>query len=262
MLWEHCKSTIEAKGFVGLRKDKNGFNAYFPLGYRLPKDDKAALQDILLLMRVLEAYSPYRLGLSRHLSEQLIREIKTQKVSDKIKIGKGYKYGVQSFAAVWEFLVTTVYASTKAHYYYPECFWEIQGEKHMVGRLRPDCIHVEENNKQRVVTVIDAKYYKFGITGEVHHLPKASDIQKQITYGEYLAKTMEPAAIVQNIFVLPYEACGEGIAEVFGWAKGSWKKGNHSYTNIIGMLVDTKWLCKKAFKRDKGTEVMDATISC
>lgn len=247
MLWERCKSSLEVKGFVGLRRDAKGFNAYFPLGYRLPKDDKTAYEDINLLLDVLEKYDCSQYRLSPKLRSQLLRDIGNYGTGIRTRGQSrcGFKHGIKAFAPVWEYLVCKAYGSDDARYYYPECYWNIAGERHAAGKLKPDCIRIEDNDNGRQITVIDAKYYKYGVTKAVSDLPRASDIHKQITYGEYLARTAEPDAVIINMFVLPYEGQNGEIQDVLGSASGSWKTSNASYTNIVGVMVDTKHLMQE-----------------
>ena len=91
--------------------------------------------------------------------------------------------------------------------------------------------------------VIDAKFYKFGVSGNPADLPESSSINKQITYGEYIA-TQEwfrerygDDVPVYNAFLMPYSALDNrfGTNDIFvniGEATGDWKISGHKYERI------------------------------
>ena len=51
------------------------------------------------------------------------------------------------------------------------------------AELEPDTTMLHDNK----IYVIDAKFYKFGVSGNPGDSPESSSINKQITYGEYIA---------------------------------------------------------------------------
>lgn len=249
MLWEHCKSTIEAKGFVGLKRDNSGFNVYFPIGYSLPTEDRAAEQDIRVLLQVMGNYSR-RLRINEAVIKKLVTDISLQGMVGAhpiviAAVQTGFKHGVNYFAPIWERIVSSTFGGTPARQYYPECYWRIKRKKYKAGRLRPDCIAADEQNGAKQVVVIDAKYYRYGETKQVRDLPGASDIHKQITYGEYIAKKVDKAYRITNVFVLPGRVSTESKMEQIGIARGSWKRSRRGYEKVVAMLVDTKWLCER-----------------
>lgn len=108
--------------------------------------------------------------------------------------------------------------------------------------------------------ILDAKYYKFGITGLSTHLPATSSIQKQITYGEYIAaKHFAESNDIYNAFVMPYSA-GEndeplkfvsvGTAD---WIEYSAETENYKY--VLGILLDTKHIIQ-TYTRHNAREIL------
>ena len=98
------------------------------------------------------------------------------------------------------------------------------------------------------IFILDAKYYKFGVTGLPSHLPNTDSIQKQITYGDYIAeKGFAPRNEIFNAFLMPFckpaneefpfKFVSVGIAD---WRQYS--PGTENYNYILGILVDTKYL--------------------
>ena len=82
--------------------------------------------------------------------------------------------------------------------------------------------------------ILDAKYYKYGTTGRVGDLPESTSINKQITYGEYIAeqekfkKKHGTDYIVYNAFLMPYDkGMNDDIIKI-GEAVSDWKD-NYSY---------------------------------
>lgn len=70
--------------------------------------------------------------------------------------------------------------------YFPKTTWNLEnGKKYDNAFLEPDSIMLHDGK----VYVLDAKYYKYGWSGAPGHLPESTSINKQITYGEYIAKS-------------------------------------------------------------------------
>ena len=117
----------------------------------------------------------------------------------------------------------------------------LYGKDHNFKPLEPDTIMIYEDK----IYVIDAKYYRYGKTGNPDHLPSTSSINKQITYGEYVKekKGKDPF----NAFLMPYNMHENpfelnGEFATIGEAISKWKSGNNKYEHIQGILVDTRFL--------------------
>ena len=96
--------------------------------------------------------------------------------------------------------------------------------------------------------VLDAKLYRYGWDANPDHLPNGSDINKQITYGEYIERTTPYSGEnLYNAFVMPYNMMDNlfnisGRIENIGEAVGQWKANYKYYERIQGILIDTRYL--------------------
>ena len=144
-------------------------------------------------------------------------------------INTEYYFGVNKFAPVWEAMVDKIFGKlpqgvTKDKFN-PHCEWDlssgVRGYENPNYAMRPDTIMWDGNNKH--LYVLDAKYYKFGMTGSASDLPSSGSICKQIAYAEYVETHWKkilgvdsiatPSASLQNntqpkpiynAFLLPY----------------------------------------------------------
>lgn len=193
-----------------------------------------------------------------------------------------YRYGTTIFSAVWEKMINRVYGIDDLSKYYPHATWNVgngdeticEDDKVVSSKLRPDSIMIPANQKERKVYVLDAKYYKYGDlrfrdnndkicymkSPSAKRLPHSADINKQITYGEYIAEIEdaehgEKHPIVYNAFLMPFDANldywkNKKQMEQFknepshlhwiGEAKGNWRHNTKSYEKIQGVLLDVK----------------------
>ena len=160
-----------------------------------------------------------------------------------------FRYGTYRFEYVWEKMIDRVFGIPEKEDYFPRTAWNLSdGREHNNSFLRPDTIML----LNRKVYVLDAKYYKFGCSGELGHLPKSESINKQITYGEFIAeekKFMKKGKhpVVYNAFIMPYDSQGQQFPtgkpiHYIGSATSDWKGGKKKYENVLGILMDVKYL--------------------
>lgn len=96
--------------------------------------------------------------------------------------------------------------------------------------------------------ILDAKYYKYGWTGNPAHLPNGSSINKQITYGEYLEKYKNvDTDSLFNAFIMPYNMAKNhfkltSVVGNIGEAVGDWRYNKKYYERIQGIVMDTRYL--------------------
>lgn len=169
---------------------------------------------------------------------------------DKNTDTKQAYFGTDSFEYIWEKVIDRVFGIPDKTEYFPRAKWHISGSSDRIfDALYPDTI-MKSGSK---IYVLDAKYYRFGITNNIMHLPEGSSIHKQITYGEYInsndkfidKKTGEHP-IVFNAFILPFDAQSknENVIKKFGEATGEWRVHNNTYDTVHGILIDTRYLLK------------------
>lgn len=158
---------------------------------------------------------------------------------------KRFYFGTDYFEGVWERLIDRVFGIKNKQDYFPRTRWLLSHGKYKEKYpLEPDSIMIYDGK----IYVLDAKYYRYGITGNPNHLPDSSSINKQITYAEYIySQKQVPDSILFNAFLMPYNSEKNffGIQSAFGnigMAVGDWKSNTHNYEKIQGILVDTRYL--------------------
>lgn len=161
-------------------------------------------------------------------------------------------FGTDRFEYVWEKLIDEIFGIRGKEAYFPRTDWRLKYDRDRENHaLEPDSIMVCGGR----VYVLDAKYYRYGVTGDKRHLPQSAFINKQITYGEYVAgcRAMRDRfgdAPVYNAFLMPYdmydnpfETRGKNFVNI-GEAVSQWKRGKLSYEKVQGIVVDTRFLLK------------------
>jgi hypothetical protein len=190
--------------------------------------------------------------------------------------GRDYRYGTWRFEYVWEALIDRVYGIEEKSVYFPKTRWKIQNTEYVNSHLEPDTVMICFGD----VYILDAKYYKYGATGRPLDLPQSASINKQITYGEYVATLEKFKELhgerfkVYNAFLMPFAAEDETCPVVkIGEARADWKSGNHTLTDsksppapqghalkdalgytyeaVHGILVDVKHLMKIGTREDE-----------
>jgi len=156
-----------------------------------------------------------------------------------------FYFGTDDFDHVWEKIIDKAFGEQDKDKYFPRSRWLLDyGSYHEKRPLMPDTIMIY-NGKYYV---LDAKCYKYGWTGIPSHLPNASSINKQITYGEYLETYMGVKAdSLFNAFIMPFNKAHNcfGINENMGnigEAVGDWRENKKYYERIQGIVVDTRYL--------------------
>ena len=163
-----------------------------------------------------------------------------------------YYFGTDRFEYVWEKLIDFTFGEVDKEKYFPRTSWILFDEEKRNSALEPDTIMIAGNK----VFVLDAKYYRYGQTKDVQHLPQSSSINKQITYGEYIASMKEfrkefgDNATVYNAFLMPYSMfnrrfatqAGQQRYKHIGEAVSDWKRGIYEYEHVQGILIDIRSL--------------------
>lgn len=160
-----------------------------------------------------------------------------------------FRYGTYRFEYIWEKMIDRVFGIPEKMDYFPKTTWNLStGKQYDNAFLEPDSI-MQHDGK---VYVLDAKYYKYGWSGIPGHLPESTSINKQITYGEYIAeaaKFMKDGhhPVVYNAFLMPYDSQGKKFPtdkpiHYIGTATSDWKTGSAKYENVVGVLLDVRYL--------------------
>lgn len=156
-----------------------------------------------------------------------------------------YYFGTDRFEYVWQGMIDRLFGIRENKQdYFPRTKWVprfLKDKNKNKHPLEPDSIMIYKDK----FYVLDAKYYRYGLSGDVDHLPNASDINKQITYGEYIYsyKNKDP----YNAFIMPFNrknnpfSISEDMCNV-AEASTNWKTDGHKFEKIQGILVDTRFL--------------------
>lgn len=154
-------------------------------------------------------------------------------------------FGTENFEIIWEKLIDRAFGVKNKDCFLPKSRWLLDygyyKEKHP---LMPDTVMVLDGKYY----VLDAKYYKYGLTGSPDHLPNGTSINKQITYGEYLEKYKGISEdSIFNAFIMPFNMAAnifeinEPIGNI-GEAIGCWRHNKKYYERIQGIVLDIRHL--------------------
>ena len=115
----------------------------------------------------------------------------------------------------------------------------------------------DKGTENQKTFVLDSKYYRYGESRQLNHLPMSGSIIKQIAYAEYIEKKenegkLKHSKSIYNAFIMPFESKDFSINMKFvGSAYTDYKTGNKSYYRIKAILIDTKWLMENHNRNDK-----------
>ncbi|MDY4575662.1 MAG: LlaJI family restriction endonuclease [Intestinibacter sp.] len=159
---------------------------------------------------------------------------------------KTFYFGTYRFEYVWENLIDRTFGIKDKDRYFPKTHWNLRtNENKNNSALQPDTIMIYNDD----IYVLDAKYYKFGITGNIKDLPNSSSINKQITYGEYIYnnKDFRDEKEVYNAFIIPYNSHENEFNSIdyylnIGEATAEWKIGDYMYEKVQAIILDTRYL--------------------
>lgn len=244
------KNSVKENELITLIHEYCVYESFERIGWlftkMMPKKPWIVEQDRLfrsvLKEKISHTFNDKNRRLFRHMLA--IIDYEGDKTSDR-----NYRYGTYRFEYVWEKMIDKVFGIENKAEYFPKTTWYVNGNKYDNASLEPDTIMIYGSN----VYVLDAKYYKYGVTKKVWDLPESSSINKQITYGEYIAnenrfkKKYGENMQVFNAFLMPFDSLkskhldNEDMVKV-GEAVSNWKDNSEEYQKIQGILIDVKTL--------------------
>lgn len=156
-----------------------------------------------------------------------------------------FEFGTERFEYVWEYMIDRAFGeqAEEKRKYFPSAEWQlITGRKRIPAPLEPDTIMIDSGN----LYVLDAKYYRFGVTDNPSHLPGTSDIGKQVIYGQYARKiTAGVVTNVLNAFIIPGKVLSTGTwCRAVALARPSWVDKPKSYEHVLTVVIDTSHLLR------------------
>lgn len=164
---------------------------------------------------------------------------------DERSSDKQYFFGTDFFENVWERMIDKAFGVEDKEQYFPRTRWLLDYGRDKEKRpLQPDTIMIYGDK----CYVLDAKLYRYGWDPKPEHLPNSADINKQITYGEYIEQTRRlPNEKLNNAFIMPYNKennlfmLNSNFGNI-GEAVSDWKPNVKNYERIQGIVVDTRYL--------------------
>lgn len=143
-------------------------------------------------------------------------------------------YGTSRFDFVWEYLIDSIFGINDKVEYYPSTAWNALSDSssYKNRRLKPDSIMLHQGK----TFILDAKYYPFGITKNPENLPGSADINKQITYGNFVALKYGGPPLF-NVFLLPGKT--PSIFEPQFYSSVSWIESPKPHQIVHAVIFDT-----------------------
>ncbi len=217
------------------------FSSFVPLKFKLPADKNYCIY--LLENRLNSTFNDDKKILFQSMKNILLQDDNTLNKTD-------FKFGTYHFYVVWERMIDRTFGIKNKEVYFPKTKWNLRrSDQNPDYLLQPDSIMLFGDK----IYILDAKYYKYGISGVASDLPSSASIIKQIVYGEYAAKR-ETKKEIYNVFLMPFNRFNNplklsNIFENIGFANGEWRDNLKPYEKIQGILIDTKFLMQNYNKK-------------
>ena len=210
------------------------------------------IEEMLAILRV--EYTKSFLDSKKELLMNMIQMLEW--LSDEKTSYDMFSIHESKFQVVFENLIYDNFGNEEnLEEYYPFANWYIKGENEPFksSYLREDAILKQKD----AIYILDAKYYKYAYIKEQRRadkLPNTASIEKQVIYGEYVAKTKKKKTY--NIFLIPFNSRKNSFIEYIGYAKEGWKdttKTNKEelYEKIYTFKVDLKSLVNGTFTKEE-----------
>ncbi|EMG89276.1 LlaJI family restriction endonuclease [Helicobacter pylori] len=217
------------------------FSSFMPPKFNLPADKNYCTY--LLENKLNNIFNDDKKILFQSMKNILLQD-------DNILDKTDFRFGTYHFYVIWERMIDRAFGIKNKEVYFPKTKWNLRcSNQNPDYLLQPDSIMLFDDK----IYILDAKYYKYGISGVASDLPNSASIIKQIIYGEYAAK-LETKKEVYNIFLMPFNRFNNplklsNIFENIGFANGEWRDNLKQYENIQGILIDTKFLMQNYNKK-------------
>ncbi|WP_120850639.1 LlaJI family restriction endonuclease [Helicobacter pylori] len=217
------------------------FSSFMPPKFKLPTDRNYCIY--LLENKLNSTFND-----DKKILFQSMKNILSQ--DDNILDKTDFKFGTYNFYVIWERMIDKAFGIKNKEVYFPKIKWNLRCSNQKPNYvLQPDSIMLFENK----IYILDAKYYKYGVSGIANDLPNSASIIKQIVYGEYVEK-LEAKKEIYNIFLMPFNRFNNplklnNIFENIGFANGEWRDNLKQYENIQTILIDTKFLMQNYNKK-------------
>lgn len=213
-----------------------------------PELPDLAFEKNMFLVTLNDKYSNTNIDSEKQLFKSMIAMIE---FIDNQTIDKQFYFGTDKFESVWEKLIDKFFGEPNKDKYFPHALWtEHYGPNKgkESSALEPDSIMIY-NGKYYV---LDSKYYRYGVYPELgpQALPQSSDINKQITYGQFVARRkVSPGTEVFNAFIMPFNMYNNIFGSVVEYinvaeTRGDWIEKPEIFERVQGIVVDTRYILK------------------
>lgn len=247
------KSPLSENELITLIHEYCVYESFLKIGWlyslRLPKKPRIKFNKALFINTLNKKYSNSFVEDNKVLFRHLMNIVKSS--GDELE-RRNYIFGTNRFEYVWELLIDDVFGIRNKSEYFPNTKWNLieSPSNYKNSSLEPDTIMILHNK----IYILDAKYYKFGMTRSHLDLPGSSSINKQITYGEYVSQLNTFLdKNIYNAFLMPFSKDDWDCSRPFkyiGEASSEWKSNKLRYEQIKGILVDTNYLLKAFSLKD------------
>ncbi|WP_367960200.1 LlaJI family restriction endonuclease [Helicobacter acinonychis] len=218
------------------------FSSFMPPKFKLSTDKNHCIY--LLETKLNDTFNDNKKTLFQSMKNILLHD-------DGVLDKTDFKFGTYNFYVIWERMIDKAFGIKNKEVYFPKIKWNLHYSKQKSDYvLQPDSIMLFEDK----IYILDAKYYKYGVSGVANDLPNSASIIKQIVYGEYVAKLEAKKKEIYSIFLMPFNRFNNplklnNIFENIGFANGEWRDNLKQYENIQTILIDTKFLMQNYNKK-------------
>lgn len=186
-----------------------------------------------------------------------IKRILTMSFNNNFEIPQSF--GTMKYEYAWEnMVIETLGSKINISKFFPNAYWNINGKKEEdKSKLRPDSIYIDK--KSNKAYILDAKYYKYGVTGLTSDLPHTDSIQKQITYGDHILNNPNIYGFqknnIYNAFIIPFNKkrtpfiTDENIIYL-GYANSAWRKEEYTHERVALLLIDMKYMIDCFYQKE------------
>ena len=224
------------------------YTSYLPTPPRLDFDKK--LFETVVMQNMSKTFNDKKRELFGHLLKVIKEESNEDVVAD-------FTFGTSRFEYVWENMIDYMFGIENKEDYFPHSNWRLKGQDKENSSLEPDTNKINDG----IAYILDAIYYKYGVTNIPSHLPSTASIAKQIIYAEYIEQnkmTDKKGNILKtyNAFIMPFSKYGKYFKtdrnyKYIGFADADWKEFQNDYEHVEGILLDINYIMDNCSRQSR-----------
>lgn len=164
------------------------FSSFMPLKFKLPADKNYCIY--LLENRLNNTFNDDKKILFQSMKNILLQD-------DNILDKTDFKFGTYNFYVVWERMIDRAFGIKNKEDYFPKTKWNLRrSNQNPDYLLQPDSIMLFGDK----IYILDAKYYKYGISGVASDLPNKRIHHKTDCLWRICSKTRNKKRDLQCLF--------------------------------------------------------------